>query len=202
MSNRIQSIGKRLRRLGVNLWGDPKCPVNLRPKRPGQHGDKRVMKSSAYALQLKAKQQFKTYFDMSEKQFRRFFNNASKKKGNASETFLAMLECRLQTFVYRMKWARTMAQARQIASHAHLLINGQKVDIRSIILKPGDVVELTEKSKESPLIKDNIETVARDIPVYIEKESDFKATLVRNPISKEIPFAVPMDIRSVVELYS
>lgn len=201
MTVRIKAIGKKLRRLGANLWGDPKSPVNLRPTKPGMPG-KRMTKVTGYGLQLAEKQKIKLYYDMLEKQFRRFFNNAMKKKGNTSEHLMGMLESRLQAFVYRMNWARTMASARQLVSHGHVMVNGRKVDIRSYLLKAGDVVELKEISRENHMIKDSIETSGRAIPSYIEVESPFKAKFVRTPKFAEIPFAVEMKPQAVIELLS
>lgn len=200
MTKIIQAKGKVLRRLGVNLWGAPNSPVNTRKTRPGLHGKKQV-RSSDYGLKLLEKQKIRTYYGMNEKQFRRYFDNAKRKSGNPATRFLAALECRLQTFVYRMKWG-SMHAARQIVSHGHILVNEKRVDIRSYILKPGDVVTLTEKAQGMSAIKHVIETSPKVVPTYIEASSQFSGRLIRLPELHEIPHEVVLNPQAVIELYA
>lgn len=200
VSKIVQSQGKVLRRLGVNLWGAPNSPVNTRKYRPGLHGKKQV-RMSDYGIKLLEKQKIRTYYDMQEKQFRRFFDEAKRKPGNPANRFLAALEARLQTFVYRMKWG-SMSAARQLVSHGHVLVNGKRVDIRSYLLKPSDVVTLTDAAKEMKIIKQNIETTPRKIPAYIEVVSAFEGKYIRHPELHEIPHEVQLNPQSVIELYS
>lgn len=144
--SKIIKKGRVLRRLGVNLWGEPNAAVNKRHTRPGLHGTKQLRRSD-YGMRLQEKQKLKTYYDMQEKQFKRFFSLAKKEAGDTGERLLEKLELRLQTFVYRAKWG-TMSGARQLISHGHVHVNGKRVDIRSQLLKEGDVVSLSNTAKK------------------------------------------------------
>ena len=152
MSKRIASKYKINRRLGENLWGRPKSPVNSREYGPGQHGQRRK-KPSDFGIQLMAKQKLKGYYgNISEKQFRRYYAEASRRKGDTSENLIGLLERRLDAVVYRMKFVPTVFSARQFVNHGHVKVNGKKVNIPSYQVREGDVIEVKDKSREMPLV--------------------------------------------------
>src|SRR5687767_11086161 len=153
MSKRHTAKYKIDRRMGENIWGRPKSPVNKREYGPGQHGQRRKSKMSNFGTQLKAKQKLKGYYaNLSERQFRKVYDEAVRITGHSSENLIGLLERRLDVVVYRSKFVPTVFAARQFVSHGHVKVNGQRVTIASIRLKVGDVVELTDKSKELAIV--------------------------------------------------
>jgi small subunit ribosomal protein S4 len=204
MSKRHSAKYKIDRRMGENLWGRPKSPVNKREYGPGQHGQRRKGKTSDYGLQLRAKQKLKGYYgDLSEKQFYRIYEEAVRLRGDTSEALIGLLETRLDAIVYRAKFVPTPFAARQFVNHGHVTVNGRKVNIGSYRCKVGDVIEVRQKSKEMILVLESIELAERDTPDYIEVDTSKKiAKLVRVPALADVPYAVKMEPNLVVEYYS
>jgi len=203
MSKRLTSKYKIDRRLGVNLWGRPKSPINRREYGPGQHGQRR-RKPSDFGVQLAAKQKLKGYYgEMSEKQFRRIYEEATRRKGDTSENLIGLLESRLLAAVYRLKFAPTVFSARQIINHGHVIVNGRMVTIPSYHLREGDVIEVKEKSRQMILIQEATVSPERDVPDYFEMDpSGMKATFIRVPKLADVPFPVQMEPNLVIEFYS
>ena len=204
MSRRHSTKYKIDRRVGENIWGRPKSPVNKRPTKPGQHGQGRRQKTSDYGLQLMAKQKLKFYYgDITEKQFRRTYDEASRLKGNTAENLIGLLESRLDAFVYRSKFVPTIFAARQFVNHGHVMVNGVKTNIGSFRLKAGDVVQIREKSRNLALVLEALGSPERDVPEYIEVDPKaMTATLVRVPELVDVPYPVKMEPAQVVEFYS
>lgn len=204
MSKRIQSKYKINRRLGVNLWGRAKSPVNKREYGPGQHGQRRRSKPSDFSVQLMAKQKLKGYYgNISEKQFRRYYDEASRRKGDTSENLINILERRLDAVVYRLKFAATPFAARQFINHGHILVNGKKVNIPSYSLKDNDVVEVKEKSKQLAIVLDAVQSKERDTPEYLQVDHrQMKGSFVRSPKLNDVPYPVTMEPNLVIEFYS
>jgi len=186
---------------GDRCYGD-KCAFDRRPYPPGQHGQRRGGKISDYRLQLREKQKVKRIYGVLEGQFRRYYELAAKRKGITGVNLLIILESRLDNLVYRAGFAGSRAQARQLVRHGHILLNGRKVNIPSCLLKPGDVIEVRNKSRELKVIKDAMETVVRrGIPTWIEVDKEkFKATLKDLPKREDI--TIPVQEQLIVELYS
>ncbi len=203
MSKREESKYKIDRRLGVNLWGRPKSPINKREYGPGQHGQRRK-KPSAYGLQLMAKQRIKGYYgNIGEKQFRRIYEEAARRKGDTGENLIALLERRLDAAVYRMKLAPTPFAARQLVNHGHVLVNGRRVNIPSYQLSDGDTIELKQRAKEMALVIEASRSSERDVPDYIEIDHDrMRGSFVRAPKLADVPYPVTMEPNLVVEYYS
>lgn len=204
MSRRHSTKYKIDRRVGENIWGRPKSPVNKRPTKPGQHGQGRRGKTSDYGLQLMAKQKLKFHYgDITEKQFRRTYDEANRLKGNTAENLIGLLESRLEAFVYRAKFVPTIFAARQFVNHGHVKVNGVKTNIGSYRLKPGDVVEIREKSRNMALVLEALGSPERDLPEYIEVDPKaMTATFVRVPELNDVPYPVKMEPAQVVEYYS
>ncbi len=204
MSRRHSAKYKIDRRVGENIWGRPKSPFNKRPTKPGQHGQGRRQKVSDYGTQLLAKQKLKFHYgDITEKQFRRTYDDASRKKGNTAENLIGFLESRLDAFVYRAKLVPTIFAARQFVNHGHVLVNGTRTNISSFRLKPGDVVQVREKSRNMALVLEAIGSPERDIPEYIEVDPKaMTATYIRIPELSDVPYSVQMEPAQVVEYYS
>lgn len=204
MSKRHSAKYKIDRRMGENLWGRPKSPVNKREYGPGQHGQRRKGKTSDYGLQLRAKQKLKGYYgDLSEKQFYKIYEEAVRLRGDTSEALIGLLETRLDAVVYRAKFVPTPFAARQFVNHGHVTVNGRKVNIGSYRCKVGDVIEVRQKSKEMALVLESVELAERDTPDYIEVDTSKKiAKLVRVPALADVPYAVKMEPNLVVEYYS
>ena len=203
MSKRQNSKYKIDRRLGENIWGRPKSPVNRREYGPGQHGQRRKGKLSDYGLQLRAKQKLKGYYgDITEKQFKRAYQEADRMKGDTSQNLIGLLERRLDMVVYRAKFAPTIFAARQIVSHGHIRVNGVKCNIASRLIQPGDVVSLGNKAKEMALVIEAQSLPERDIPDYVSTDGNDKITFVRVPTLDEVPYPVKMEPNLVVEFYS
>ena len=191
------------RRLGVNLWGRPKSPVNAREYGPGQHGQRRK-KPTDFGVQLMAKQKLKGYYgNIGEKQFKKYYAEAVRRKGDTGQNLVGILECRLDAVLYRAKLVPTVFSARQTINHGHVLLNGKRCNIASVLLKPGDEISLKEKTKTIPAVLDAIASVERDVPEYVEADHDkMSATLVRAPSLDEVPYPVQMEPNLVVEYYS
>jgi small subunit ribosomal protein S4 len=204
MSKRQAAKYKIDRRMGENLWGRPKSPVNARAYGPGQHGQRRKGKLSDFGLQLRAKQKLKGYYgNITEKQFRRTYDEANRRRGNTAENLIGLLESRLDALVYRSKFVPTVFAARQFVNHGHVLVNGRKVNIASFRCKPGDVVEVREKSRSMALVLEALESGERDLPEYIDVDGKgMKATYVRMPGFSEVPYPVQMEPNLVIEFYS
>ena len=169
MSKRVRSKYKINRRLGCNLWGRPKSPWNLREYGPGQHGQRRRSKLSDYGQQLQAKQRLKGYYgNITEKQFRRIYERAVRRRGDTVELLIGLLEQRLDTVVYRLKFVPTVFAARQLINHGHVRVNGKRVNIPSSLVGPDDVIEVREKSREMPMVLEAAGLPERDVPDYLE----------------------------------
>ncbi len=203
MTKRIKAKYKINRRLGVNLWGRPKSPVNIRDYRPGEHGQRR-RKSSDYGTQLMAKQKLKGYYgNISERRFRRYYQEAVRRRGDTSENLIAILERRLDAVVYRMKFVPTVFAARQFVNHGHIRVNGKRVNIPSYLVSDGDVIEVKEKSRELPLVLEAIESPERDLPDYVDVDvKKMRGTYVRAPKLADVPYPVQMEPNLVIEFYS
>ena len=203
MTKRIKSKYKINRRLGVNLWGRPKSPVNVRDYRPGQHGQRRK-KPSDFGTQLMAKQKLKGHYgNISERQFRRYYQEAVRRRGDTSENLIGVLERRLDAVVYRMKFVPTVFAARQFVNHGHIKVNGKRVNIPSYLVKEGDVIEVKEKSREMPLVLDAIESPERDLPEYLDvNHKKMQGKFVRTPKLADVPYPVQMEPNLVIEFYS
>ena len=205
MTKRISAKHKIDRRLACNLWGRPKSPFNKRNSRPGQHGAQgQRRKLSDYGIQLFAKQKLRFYYgDITEKQFRRIYDKASKTKGDTSQILIELLERRLDAIVYRMKFVPTIFAARQLVNHGHIKVNGKRVNIPSYSVKNEDVIELKEQSKQMNLIQESIASQEREIPEYLEVDSkEFKGRFLRAPLIHDVPYPVTMEPNLVIEYYS
>lgn len=203
MSKRAESKHKIDRRLGVNLWGRPKSPFNRREYGPGQHGQRR-RKPSDFGIQLMAKQRLKGYYgNIGERQFRRYYEEAVRRKGDTGAQMVGLLERRLDAVVYRAKFVPTVFAARQFVNHGHIRVNGKRVTIASYLVKEGDVIEVKEKSRQLPMVMAAVESGERDVPDYIEVDTRaMKAKFLRVPELADIPYPVQMQPQLVVEYYS
>jgi len=204
MSKRIEAKYKINRRLGVNLWGRAKSPLNKGHENPpGQHGARRK-KPSDFGTQLSAKQKLKGYYgNISEKQFRKLYDEAVRRRGDTSENLIELLERRLDAVVYRMKFAPTPFAARQIVNHGHIRVNGNRVNIASYRIKDGDVVSIKDKSRDMALIIEASQSGERDIPEYLNvDQKELKGSFVRAPKLADVPYPVQMEPNLVIEFYS
>ncbi|MDD3030039.1 MAG: 30S ribosomal protein S4 [Alphaproteobacteria bacterium] len=203
MTKRLNSKHKIDRRLGVNLWGRPKSPLNKRDYRPGQHGQARS-KLSDYGVQLHAKQKLRGYYgEIGERQFRRYYREALRRRGNNGEILIQLLERRLDAVIYRMKFAATIFGARQLVNHGHVLVNGKRVNIPSYSVKEGDAIELRDKAKQFASVLAAVELVERDVPDYISVDHKaMKGSFVRTPAMGDVPYPVQMEPNLVIEFYS
>ncbi|KAB0680868.1 30S ribosomal protein S4 [Aureimonas leprariae] len=204
MTKRAESKYKIDRRMGENIWGRPKSPVNRRQYGPGQHGQRRKGKVSDFGLQLKAKQKLKGYYgDVSEKQFRKVYEEASRRKGDTSENLIGLLESRLDAIVYRAKFVPTIFAARQFVNHGHVSVNGVRTNIGSYVCKAGDVIEVRQKSKQLVTVLESVQLAERDVPDYVEVDHQkMVATYQRIPSLSDVPYPVQMEPNLVVEFYS
>ena len=204
MTKRLTAKYKADRRFGQNIWGRAKSPVNKRSYGPGQHGQRRKGKTSDFGLQLVAKQKLRLYYgNVTEKQFRKTYEEAARRKGNTAENLIGLLESRLDAVVYRSKFVPTVFAARQFVNHGHVKVNGRKVNIPSFLVKPGDVVEVREKSRSMALVLEALQSQERDFPDYIEVDSKaMTARYGRMPQLAEVPYAVQMEPNLVVEYYA
>ena len=204
MTKRINAKHKVDRRLKVNLWGRPKSPFNTRNYPPGQHGQSRKGKPTDYGIQLNAKQKLKSYYgNINERQFRNVYRRALKKKGDTTENLVGLLESRLDTIIYRAKFAPTVFSARQLINHGHFKVNKKKVNISSYTVKENDLIEVKDKSKTLLIIEGCLNSKERDVPEYIQHDSKNKtAKLVRVPKFADIPYPTLMEPKLVIEYYS
>ena len=204
MTKRTAAKHKIDRRMGENIWGRPKSPVNRREYGPGQHGQRRKAKLSDFGLQLRAKQKLKGHYgDLTEKQFRRIFSDAERVKGDTGENLIGLLERRLDALVYRAKFVATIFAARQFVNHGHVMVNGKKVNIPSYRVKEGDVIEIRESSRQIAAVLEAISLPERDVPDYIETDySKMTAKFIRTPGLGEVPYAVVMEPNLVIEYYA
>lgn len=203
MPNRISAKHKIDRRLGVNLWGRAKSPLNTRNYGPGQHG-KAKGRPSDYGVQLRAKQKLKGYYgNVSEKQFKRLYFEAVRRRGDTSENLIELLERRLDAVVYRMKFVSTVFAARQMVNHCHILVNGKRVNIPSYSVKDGDEIQMIERMKKNANVMIAVESGEREVPEYITVDHKaMKGSFVRGPQLQDVPYPVQMEPHLVVEFYS
>ncbi len=172
MTKRSEAKYKIDRRMGQNIWGRPKSPVNRREYGPGQHGQRRKGKLSDFGVQLRAKQKLKGYYaNISERQFHGIYVEAGRMKGDTGENLIGLLERRLDTVVYRAKFVATMFAARQFINHGHVKVNGRRVNIASYKLKVGDVVEVKESSKQLAHVLEASQLGERDVPDFLGDRS-------------------------------
>ena len=200
----IVSAKKKLsRKLRANIWGDPKSPFVKREYAPGQHGQRRK-KQTDYGEQLYAKQRLKTYYgNISEKQFYKYYVEAVRRRGDAAENLIGILESRLDNIVYKAKFVPTGFAARQFVNHGHIRVNGKKVNIPSYMVKAGDIIEVAEKSRELPLVIEATASTNRDAPSYVEvdvKKLAAKYSFV--PKFEDVPYPATMEPNLVIEFYS
>ena len=204
MTKRLKSKHKVDRILKAIIWGRPKSPFNSRAYPPGQHGQGRKGKPTDYGIQLQAKQKLKAYYgNINERQFRNIYRKALSKKGDTTENLIALLESRLDTVIYRAKFALTVFSARQMINHGHIKVNKKRVNIASYVVKETDVIEIREKSKKLTFIDGALQSKEREVPEYIELDDKNKtAKLIRIPKFSEVPFPVIMEPSLVIEYYS
>lgn len=204
MSKRQNTKYKISRRLGENLWGRAKDPVLRRNYGPGQHGPLRRKKLSDFGNQLRAKQKLKGYYgNITERQFRRIYTEAVRRKGDTSENLVGLLERRLDSVIYRMGVVPTVFSARQFVNHGHIQVNGKRVNIASYQVKEGDVIEVREKSRQIGMVMECMQNPERSVPEYIEMdEKQLRGKFLRVPKFAEVPYPVQMEPNLVVEFYS
>jgi len=204
MTKRATSKYKLDRRMGESVWGRPKSPVNKRSYGPGQHGQRRAKKLSDYGTQLQAKQKLKGYYgNITERQFRRYYQEASRRPGDTGENMIGLLERRLDAVVYRAKFVPTPFAARQLVSHGHVKVNGKRVTVASYMVKEGDTLELTTKARDMALVLEASKSAERDVPEYINADHDkMAAKFIRTPKLGDVPYAVQMQPNLVVEFYA
>lgn len=204
MSKRHSAKYKLDRRMGENVWGRPKSPINTRAYGPGQHGQRRKSKVSDFGLQLRAKQKLKGYYgDLTEKQFRKIYGEAERVRGDTGEMLIGLLERRLDAVVYRAKLVPTIFAARQFVNHGHVTVNGKRVNIASYRVKEGDVVEVREKSRQLAIVIEALASAERDIPDYLEVDTNKKTVkFVRTPGLGDVPYPVKMEPNLIVEYYA
>lgn len=204
MTKRTSAKYKIDRRMGENIWGRPKSPVNRREYGPGQHGQRRKGKMSDFGLQLRAKQKLKGHYgDLTEKQFRRIYADAVRMRGDTGEALVGLLERRLDAVIYRAKFVPTVFAARQFVNHGHVRVNGKRVNIPSYRVSEGDLIEISETAKNMVLVLEAAQSAERDVPDYIQVDlSKFTATYLRIPALGDIPYAVMMEPNLVVEYYA
>ncbi len=204
MSKRHSAKYKLDRRMGENIWGRPKSPINQRSYGPGQHGQRRKNKVSDFGLQLRAKQKLKGYYgNLTEKQFSLTYEEAARRKGSSSENLIGLLESRLDAIVYRAKFVPTVFAARQFVNHGHVLVNGKRVNIASYRCKVGDVIQVRERSRNMALVLEALQLAERDAPDYIEVDPKaMTAKFIRVPDLAEVPYPVKMEPNLVVEFYA
>ena len=204
MTKRTSAKYKIDRRMGENIWGRPKSPVNKREYGPGQHGQRRKNKLSDFGTQLRAKQKLKGYYgDLTEKQFRKIYADADRARGDTGEMLVGLLERRLDAVVYRAKLVPTVFAARQFVNHGHVTVNGARVNIASYRVKEGDVIEVRQKSKQLAIILEAIQLAERDVPDYLEVDHNkLVVTFLRTPGLGDVPYPVKMEPNLVVEYYA
>jgi len=204
MSKRASAKFKIDRRMGESIWGRGKSPVNKRSYGPGQHGQRRNKKLSDYGTQLQAKQKLKgVYGNITERQFRKYYQEASRRPGDTGENMIGLLERRLDAVVYRAKFVPSPFAARQLVSHGHVKVNGRRVTVASYQVKEGDTLELSAKAKDMALVLEATKSPERDVADYIEANHDrMTAKFVRTPKLADVPYASQMQPHLIVEFYS
>ncbi|GGW30890.1 30S ribosomal protein S4 [Gemmobacter lanyuensis] len=204
MTKRTAAKYKIDRRMGENIWGRAKSPLNKREYGPGQHGQRRKGKLSDFGTQLRAKQKLKGYYgDLTEKQFRKIYAEAERVKGDTSEMLIGLLERRLDAVVYRAKFVPTVFAARQFVNHGHVTVNGQRVNIASYRVKEGDVIEVRQRSKQLAIVLEAVALTEREVPDYLEVDhSKMTVKFVRTPSLSDVPYPVVMEPNLVVEYYA
>ena len=200
----MQKLGPRhrmCRRVGEPICGRPNCPAAKRPYPPGQHGQGR-RRPTEFHMRLLEKQKLRAIYGVQEKQFRRYFAGASRKKGVTGEELLRLLETRLDSLVLRPGFAQTMRQARQLVSHGHILVDGKRLNVPSAAVRPGQTIAASAAAKNFISVREAME-VTPDPPPYLERDKDaVSGTLVRQPERSEIPLPVTVDERLIVEFMS
>lgn len=203
MKSIVNGKKKVSRSLRANIWGDPKSPFLKREYGPGQHGA-RKKKLTDYGTQLQAKQRLKTYYgNVSEKQFVKYYAEAIRRRGDAAENLVGILESRLDNLVYKAKFVPTIFASRQFVNHGHVLVNGKRVNIPSYMVKVGDVISVREKSRQLNMVVSAMESDLHQVPAYLEvdtKKMEAKYTFV--PKFEDIPYACVMEPNLVIEFYS
>jgi small subunit ribosomal protein S4 len=204
MTKRTTSKYKLDRRMGENIWGRHKSPINKRNYGPGQHGQRKSRKLSDYGTQLHAKQKLKGYYgNITERQFRRYYEEASRKTGDTGEQMIGLLERRLDAVIFRAKFAPTPFSARQLVNHGHVTVNGRRITIPSYLVKEGELIELKSKAKDMALVLESVKSPEREVPDYIEADhGKMTAKFLRTPKLGDVPYAVQMQPSLVVEFYS
>ena len=204
MSKRATAKYKLDRRMGENLWGRPKSPVNKRSYGPGQHGQRRAKKLSDYGTQLQAKQKLKGYYgNITERQFHKYYVEAARRIGDTGENMVGLLERRLDAVVYRAKFVPTPFAARQLVSHGHVKVNGRRVTVPSYQVKEGDTIELAAKAKDLALVLEAAKSAERDVPDYVDADHNkMSAKFLRTPKLGDVPYAAQMQPHLIVEFYS
>ncbi|MBZ4023840.1 30S ribosomal protein S4 [Rhodobacter sp. TJ_12] len=204
MTKRTAAKYKIDRRMGENIWGRAKSPLNRRDYGPGQHGQRRKGKMSDFGTQLRAKQKLKGYYgDLTEKQFRRIYAEAERVKGDTGENLIGLLERRLDAIVYRAKFVPTVFAARQFVNHGHVTVNGKRVNIGSYRVKEGDVIAVRDRSKQLAIVLEAVQSAERDVPDYLEVDHNkMTATFTRTPGLSDVPYPVQMEPNLVVEFYA
>ncbi|MFZ5711187.1 MAG: 30S ribosomal protein S4 [Pseudomonadota bacterium] len=204
MTKRTSAKYKIDRRMGQNIWGRPKSPVNKREYGPGQHGQRRKNKLSDFGTQLRAKQKLKGYYgDLTDKQFRKIYVEAARVTGDTGENLIGLLERRLDAVVYRAKFVPTIFAARQFVNHGHVTVNGARVNIASYRVKEGDVVAVRDRSRQMALVLEAVGLTERDVPDYLEVDHHkLTATFVRTPGLGDVPYPVVMEPNLVVEYFA
>jgi len=204
MSGKRHSAKHKIdRRMGANMWGRAKSPYNTRQTGPGMHGARRA-KPTDYGTQLMAKQKLKGYYgNIGEKQFRRYYKEAVRLRGDTGQRLIGLLECRLDAVIYRANFVPTVFAARQFVNHKHILVNGKTVNVPSYMVKEGDVIEVKEASRELPMVLQAVQSPEREVPEYIDADmKKMKATFLRIPALEDVPYPVQMEPNLVVEFYS
>ena len=204
MTKRTSAKYKLDRRMGENIWGRPKSPVNRREYGPGQHGQRRKGKLSDFGIQLRAKQKLKGYYgDVTEKQFRRIYADADRIKGDTGANLIGLLERRLDAVIYRAKFVPTVFAARQFVNHGHVTVNGKKVNIASYRVNEGDVIAVREKSRQMGLVLEAVGSPERDTPEYLNVDhGKLSCEFLRTPTLSDVPYPVVMEPNLVVEFYA
>lgn len=204
MSNRFSAKHKLSRRLGVDIWGTSKSSFNKRAYKPGERHEGVEKRLSNYGLQLAEKQKLRGHYgNIGEKQFKRFFAEAKRLKGDTSANFVGLLERRLDAVIYRAKLAPTIFTARQFVGHGHVLVNGRKIDRPSYLVNIGDIISLNSKMHTSAIVTGAVESSERQVPSYLKlDDKHFSVEFVSVPPFESIPYPMTLNLSLVVEWYS
>lgn len=203
MSRYTDPKNRVARRFGVNVFGRSRNPLVHKPNPAGQHGAKRKKKSD-FGIQPEEKQKLKAAFGMlSEKQLTRYYAQAARRHKNTPELLLQMLECRLDTVVYRLKFASTLFQAQQLVSHGHVLVNGRRVDIRSFQVQPGMVISIKEKSRKNKFVTEALQSGTRTVPAYLSQDGvNYTGQLLARPSFEDISLPLEINVPMVCDFLS